>query len=101
MYSVSLVPSRDSAAGSSTGTALRLAALAAVHHHKLFDRGLLGLDETRIVVSSSFTARTESGRQVYALHQQQLLPRPGTVLPHRSHVSWHRHEVFKGLALPA
>ncbi|SDX93722.1 HNH endonuclease [Modestobacter sp. DSM 44400] len=38
-------------------------------HHKLFDRGVLGLDgDLAIVVSQRFSARTPHGRAVYDLH---------------------------------
>ncbi|MCV2488225.1 HNH endonuclease [Geodermatophilus sp. YIM 151500] len=69
-------------------------------HHKLFDRGMLGLDDDRaVVVSSSFSARTPAGRAVYDLHGRRLAARPGTPLPAHAHVSWHRDQVFKGMAL--
>lgn len=71
-------------------------------HHKLFDRGALGLDdELRVRVSGTFTARTEAGRAVYELHGRGLRSRPGTLLPAEDHVSWHSREVFKGHALAA
>lgn len=69
-------------------------------HHKLFDRGVLGLDHGEtVMVSSLFSARTEEGKRVYDLHQRELRPRPGTKLPSAEHVSWHTVEVFKGVAL--
>lgn len=69
-------------------------------HHKLFDRGALGLDEQmRVLVSTSFTARTTAGRGLYELHGRELKPRPGTVVPRAEHVGWHTTEVFKGLPL--
>src|SRR3712207_2646699 len=38
-------------------------------HHKLFDRGMLGLDDDlAVVVSQRFSARTPQGRAVYDLH---------------------------------
>ncbi|HEX5594701.1 MAG TPA: HNH endonuclease [Micromonosporaceae bacterium] len=73
-------------------------------HHKLFDRGVLGLDTTlRIHVSTVYTARTPAGRALYALHGLPLEARPGTPMPAATHVAWHRREVFKGepLAVPA
>ena len=71
-------------------------------HHKLFDRGVLGLDEElRVLVSSRFSARTAVGRQVYELHGRHLRTRPGTMLPAVEHVSWHVTEVFKGTPLAA
>jgi putative restriction endonuclease len=71
-------------------------------HHKLFDRGALGLslgDDLRITVSSSFTRRTNSGQSVYDLDQRPLRPRPGTTPPATAHTDWHTREVFKGPAL--
>ncbi len=71
-------------------------------HHKLFDLGALGLDDSqRILVSADFTARTGAGRTVYELHGRPLTARPGTALPDASHVRWHRRQVFKGRALAA
>jgi putative restriction endonuclease len=70
-------------------------------HHKLFDRGALGLDqEYRILVSGVFSARTEAARRIYELHSQPLRPRRGTALPHLEHVGWHGREVFRGRPLP-
>jgi putative restriction endonuclease len=69
-------------------------------HHKLFDRGVLGLsDSLRIVVSAKFTSRTDTGQAVYQLHQRGLEPRPGTTPPATAHIGWHTREVFKGPAL--
>ena len=71
-------------------------------HHKLFDRGALGLDsDLRVLVSTAFTSRTAAGKGVYGLHGTVLRPRPGTVLPAAAHVGWHSREVFKGSALAA
>ena len=73
-----------------------------VLHHKLFDLGVLGLDRRlHVQVSAVFTARTEAGRAVYALHGRELAPRPGTVVPAEAHISWHAREVFKGEPLRA
>ncbi|MGW5360753.1 phosphorothioated DNA-binding restriction endonuclease [Actinopolymorpha pittospori] len=66
-------------------------------HHKLFDRGAVGLThELDVQVSTYFTARTDAGRRVYDLHGRRLAPRPGTVPPEVEHVEWHQREVFKG-----
>lgn len=70
-------------------------------HHKLFDRGALGLVQDRIVVSNHFTANTEAGRRTYDLHGVQLRPRPGVSIPAESHIEWHTTQVFKGHALTA
>ena len=71
-------------------------------HHKLFDRGVLGLDDDlAVVVSRRFSARTAHGRAVYDLHGHRLSPRPGTSLPSRDHVDWHREQVFHGPQIAA
>jgi putative restriction endonuclease len=71
-------------------------------HHKLFDLGALGLDDSlRVQVSAAFTARTTAGRALYDLDERPLSPRPGTSVPAAEHVSWHRREVFKGRPLLA
>jgi putative restriction endonuclease len=65
-------------------------------HHKLFDRGALGLTvDLRLQVSPSYTARTEVGRQVYALTDRSVRPRPGSPAPATQHVRWHLSQVFK------
>lgn len=64
-------------------------------HHKLFDRGALGLtNDHRIVVARSFGARTTAGRLTYELQGKTLTPRPGTVLPAARYIEWHRTQVF-------
>ncbi|MET9276188.1 phosphorothioated DNA-binding restriction endonuclease [Kribbella sp. NPDC003557] len=66
-------------------------------HHKLFDRGALGLDSNqRVMVSAQFSARVEAARRVYDLHGHELRPRRGTLLPAEAYTDWHRHQVFKG-----
>jgi putative restriction endonuclease len=69
-------------------------------HHKLFDRGVLGLDASlRINVSAAYSGRTNVGKGIYELDQRPLRPRPGTTLPALPHVEWHTKEVFKAPAL--
>jgi putative restriction endonuclease len=69
-------------------------------HHKLFDRGMLGLDgNLAVLVSRRFSARTTTGRAVYDLHGRPLTPRPGTALPAAAHVRWHIEQVFQGQSL--
>lgn len=71
-------------------------------HHKLFDRGVLGLDDDlAVVVSRRFSARTTHGRAIYELQGHRLSPRPGTALPLQDHVLWHREQVFHGPAIAA
>ncbi len=65
-------------------------------HHKLFDRGALGIsNEYQVQVSSRFRA-VGSGRSVYELHGHDLATRPGTLLPATQHIEWHLREVFQG-----
>lgn len=71
-------------------------------HHKLLDRGALGLDNGgSIVVSTWFTAATAVGQAISRLHGMELAPRPGTPMPNSAHVRWHRQQVFKGEPLGA
>jgi putative restriction endonuclease len=71
-------------------------------HHKLFDRGVLGVGlDLRVHVSATYTARTRAGRALYDLHGVELLARPGTAMPAAEHLEWHRDWVFKGEALVA
>lgn len=71
-------------------------------HHKLLDRGAIGLrDPETVIVSSAFSAVGAAGRAVYELHGRGLRPRPGTVLPASEYVMWHHAEVFKGDPLTA
>ncbi|NJQ03593.1 phosphorothioated DNA-binding restriction endonuclease [Streptomyces zingiberis] len=66
-------------------------------HHALFDFGVLGLTEDlRVRVSARYTARSEAGRAVDALHGRPLAPpRPGCAAPGPRHVAWHSRQVFK------
>lgn len=71
-------------------------------HHKLFDRGAVGLSRGhRIRVSELFSARTDAAKRIYDLHGKQLTPRRGTTLPAVEHIDWHAGQVFKGVALSA
>ena len=71
-------------------------------HHKLLDRGVLGFaDPETIVVSQTYSARSDEGRRLYELHNKLIRPRPGTALPATEHVAWHDEEVFKALTLRA
>jgi len=66
-------------------------------HHKLLDRGVLGLsDPETIAVSQAYAAVSEPGKRIYDLHGARLRPRPGTSVPSIEHVAWHRAQVFKG-----
>lgn len=71
-------------------------------HHKLFDRGVLGLTlDLRVQVSAAFTARSPAARRLYDLHQQTLPSgRPGRIEPAAEHLQWHHRQIFKAPALP-
>ncbi|WP_412543053.1 HNH endonuclease [Longispora sp. K20-0274] len=71
-------------------------------HHKLFDRGVLGIDsDLNVCVSMTYSARTPAGKSVYGLHGQAIQGRPGTPRPADAHITWHREQVFKGQPLTA
>ena len=68
-------------------------------HHKLFDRGVLGLDEDRqILVSDRFRAAGALAQQVVLDLCGQALaePQAGKDPVGRDHIAWHRREVFRG-----
>jgi putative restriction endonuclease len=68
-------------------------------HHKLFDRGVLGLDSDRtILVSDRFRGSSTFALQmVLNLVGQDLRPpQPGRALVDSDHIAWHREEVFRG-----
>ncbi|RAG84267.1 restriction endonuclease [Streptacidiphilus pinicola] len=71
-------------------------------HHKLFDRGVLGLaDDDTITVSQRFVSRSPAGRQVLDLAGGPLLgPQFGTERIHPRHRAWHAEQVFHGLPRP-
>ncbi|WP_030564840.1 phosphorothioated DNA-binding restriction endonuclease [Streptomyces aureocirculatus] len=67
-------------------------------HHKLFDRGVLGIgDGHRILVSQRFAGRSPAARDhVTALAGRPLLgPEPGIRPIAASHRSWHTRQVFR------
>ena len=73
-------------------------------HHKLFDRGAIGITEANAVaVSAHFVGRgTAAVDLVVALAGRALLaPQSGQPRPHPSHCSWHRAQVFRGPARQA
>ncbi|MCK8676439.1 phosphorothioated DNA-binding restriction endonuclease [Streptomyces lichenis] len=68
-------------------------------HHKLFDKGVLGLGEDlRVVVSARFTGRSAAAeQQVRALSGRALIgPRTGSAPVAAEHRSWHTDHVFHG-----
>jgi putative restriction endonuclease len=71
-------------------------------HHVLFDRGVLGIDQShQIHVSNAYSARTDAGRALYDLHGRRMRARSGTPMPAAQHAFWHRSQVFKGDPLAA
>ncbi|MFJ4504073.1 phosphorothioated DNA-binding restriction endonuclease [Streptomyces sp. NPDC088864] len=73
-------------------------------HHKLFDRGVLGVgDGHRILVSQSFVGHSAAAREhVIALAGRPLVgPQAGADLVAAAHRDWHTREVFRGAPRPA
>lgn len=73
-------------------------------HHKLFDKGVLGLGEGhRILVSQSFAGRSTAAREhVITLAGRPVIgPRPGVRPIAADHRSWHTGQVFHGSSRPA
>ncbi|MFJ7999844.1 phosphorothioated DNA-binding restriction endonuclease [Streptomyces sp. NPDC096310] len=70
-------------------------------HHKLFDRGALGLDSgRRIIVSREFVGRGAAARShVLDLSGRPLVgPQSGSAGVASEHVDWHTAQVFRGEA---
>ncbi|MFF4379959.1 phosphorothioated DNA-binding restriction endonuclease [Kitasatospora sp. NPDC001547] len=68
-------------------------------HHKLFDKGVLGLGEGhRILVSDRFVGRSEASRRhVLALNGRPVIgPQPGRPPVADRHREWHVQQVFHG-----
>jgi putative restriction endonuclease len=73
-------------------------------HHRLFDRGLIGLTADRTVtVSSHFIGRSSAADSlVLSLVEQPMLePQAGQPRPHVDHLAWHGREVFRAPARAA
>ncbi|MFD0409780.1 phosphorothioated DNA-binding restriction endonuclease [Kitasatospora sp. NPDC127116] len=69
-------------------------------HHKLFDKGVLGLGEGhRILVSDRFVGRGEASRRhVLALAGRPVIgPQPGRPPVADRHREWHARQVFHGV----
>ncbi len=72
-------------------------------HHKLFDRGVLGIgDDHRILVSQRFVGRSSAAREhVTALADRTVIgPRPGVLPVAATHRAWHTSQVFHGTPHP-
>ncbi|MFI6584823.1 phosphorothioated DNA-binding restriction endonuclease [Embleya sp. NPDC050493] len=73
-------------------------------HHKLFDKGVLGVsDEHRVMVAQRFVGHSPAAQdQVVSLAGRPLLgPQPGTPSIAAAHRSWHATQVFHGPSRPA
>ncbi|MGW2566049.1 phosphorothioated DNA-binding restriction endonuclease [Streptomyces sp. NPDC001537] len=73
-------------------------------HHKLFDKGVLGVgDGHRVLVSQHFIGRSPVAREhVTALAGRPLIgPQPGVRPVAAVHRSWHTREVFRGSPRPS
>ncbi|MCL8011383.1 phosphorothioated DNA-binding restriction endonuclease [Streptomyces sp. AS02] len=73
-------------------------------HHKLFDKGVLGVDnDYRILVSQRFVGHSPASRDhVIALSGRPLVgPQPGTRPVAADHRAWHTSQVFHGSPRPA
>lgn len=72
-------------------------------HHKLFDKGVLGVgDGHRVLVSQRFVGHSDAAReQVTALAGRPLLgPQPGADRVAAGHRAWHVRQVFHGEPRP-
>jgi putative restriction endonuclease len=68
-------------------------------HHKLLDRGVLGISADRVVaVSAHFVGRGRAAEElVLRLVGQPLLePQRGHPVPTADHLGWHHDQVFRG-----
>lgn len=73
-------------------------------HHKLFDKGVLGVgDGHRVLVSQRFVGHSAAAREhVTALAGRPLIgPQPGTRPVAADHRLWHTGQVFHGAPRPA
>ncbi|MFF9817165.1 phosphorothioated DNA-binding restriction endonuclease [Streptomyces sp. NPDC014006] len=73
-------------------------------HHKLFDKGVLGVgDGHRVLVSQRFVGHSPAAREhVVALAGRPLLgPQPGTRPVAPTHRDWHLRQVFRDEPRPA
>ncbi|MEV8596535.1 phosphorothioated DNA-binding restriction endonuclease [Streptomyces sp. NPDC052012] len=73
-------------------------------HHKLFDKGVLGVGEGhRIVVSQQFVGHSDAARaHVLSLSGRPIVgPQPGARPVAAAHRTWHATQVFHGEPRPA
>ena len=71
-----------------------------VLHHRLFDRGVLGISpDLRIKVSQDFNGRGKPAQLVIELANQDLIPpQASDQRPDEQYIHWHEEEVFKAPA---
>ncbi|MEZ0067312.1 hypothetical protein ABIA32_003325 [Streptacidiphilus sp. MAP12-20] len=71
-------------------------------HHKLFDKGVLGLaNDDTVTVSQRFVSANPAGRQVIDLTGRPLRgPQPGAARVHPQHRTRHTQQVFHGVPRP-
>lgn len=70
-------------------------------HHKLFDKGVLGIATQRtILVSAAFVGRSAAARTlVLSLAEREVIePQSGFATVENEHLDWHRREVFRAPA---
>jgi putative restriction endonuclease len=70
-------------------------------HHKLFDRGAIGLtSEHKVAVSSHFIGRSAAAESgvLRLVDRPVLAPQAGQDRPHLDHVIWHHTQVFRSPA---
>jgi putative restriction endonuclease len=67
-------------------------------HHKLPDRGAIGLTaDRRLAVSTHFIGRSVIAETLVLslINNPILTPQPGQPPPHTGHIAWHNSEVFR------
>lgn len=71
-----------------------------VLHHRLFDRGVLGISpDLRVVVSQDFNGRGRAAQLVIELANQELTPpQAPDQRPDQQYIRWHQEQVFKSPA---
>jgi len=69
-------------------------------HHKVFDRGAIGLDEGRHILISQHVRGSERIHELLLRHIDNPLrpPQAGELPPSLDNIRWHQREVFRGPA---
>ena len=70
-------------------------------HHKLLDRGAIGLTvDHKLTVSSHFLGRSAMAETLVlsVIERPLLAPQLGQPLPHDQHIAWHAAQVFRAPA---